>query len=184
MQHNDIGPCGHDTFQDVSAGGMGGAITPGVCGMRACAVRPGGEEALQYSKARHSHQWSDGISLSCMNSTVYNNTIVDATDGGIVIFGAPWSVVRENHISVKTRTMLGGINRESPYTLQSWQELTCSGRHAPVEAGGELLWHQSAWEPHRGRVCDCCESPPVLVHHNLLLLDLLLMRGVWEGLDG
>lgn len=50
--------------------------------------------------------------------------IVDATDGGIVIFGSPDSTIRNNHISVKTvsltllalgadepqRTMLGGIN--------------------------------------------------------------------------
>jgi parallel beta-helix repeat protein len=57
-------------------------------------------------------QWADGISLSCANSTVYNNTIVDATDGGIVIFGAPYSVVRENRIRAATRVMLGGINRE------------------------------------------------------------------------
>ncbi|WVQ65666.1 uncharacterized protein L199_003844 [Kwoniella botswanensis] len=54
--------------------------------------------------------WADGISLSCADSLVQNNQIVDATDGGIVIFGAPSSVIRNNTISVKTRTMLGGIN--------------------------------------------------------------------------
>ncbi|BEI86440.1 hypothetical protein CcaverHIS002_0607270 [Cutaneotrichosporon cavernicola] len=70
IQHNDIGPCGHDTWQD----------------------------------------WADGISLSCANSTVYNNTVVDATDGGIVIFGAPYSIVHENRIRAQTRVMLGGIN--------------------------------------------------------------------------
>ncbi|ORY25919.1 hypothetical protein BCR39DRAFT_542550 [Naematelia encephala] len=70
IQHNDIGPCGSESFQ----------------------------------------QWSDGISLSCMSSLVQNNTIVDATDGGIVVFGAPFSIVRNNTIHVKTRTLLGGIN--------------------------------------------------------------------------
>ncbi|WVW84802.1 hypothetical protein I302_106837 [Kwoniella bestiolae CBS 10118] len=54
--------------------------------------------------------WADGISLSCADSLVQNNQIVDATDGGIVVFGAPSSVIRNNTISVKTRTMLGGIN--------------------------------------------------------------------------
>jgi parallel beta-helix repeat protein len=43
---------------------------------------------------------------------VQNNVIVDATDGGIVIFGAPFSTIRNNTIGVKTRTTLGGINRE------------------------------------------------------------------------
>ncbi|WWC70872.1 uncharacterized protein I206_104824 [Kwoniella pini CBS 10737] len=54
--------------------------------------------------------WADGISLSCADSLVQNNQIVDATDGGIVVFGAPSSIIRNNTISVKTRTMLGGIN--------------------------------------------------------------------------
>ncbi|WWC62702.1 uncharacterized protein I303_105299 [Kwoniella dejecticola CBS 10117] len=54
--------------------------------------------------------WADGISLSCADSLVQNNNIVDATDGGIVVFGAPSSVIRNNTINVKTRTMLGGIN--------------------------------------------------------------------------
>ncbi|WRT67893.1 uncharacterized protein IL334_004867 [Kwoniella shivajii] len=54
--------------------------------------------------------WADGISLSCADSLVQNNVIVDATDGGIVVFGAPSSVIRNNTISVQTRTMLGGIN--------------------------------------------------------------------------
>ena len=63
---------------------------------------PCGSDAFQ--------QWADGISLSCQSSLVQGNTIVDATDGGIVIFGAPYSTIRNNHIHVKTRTMLGGIN--------------------------------------------------------------------------
>jgi parallel beta-helix repeat protein len=54
--------------------------------------------------------WADGISLACGNSTVEGNTVQDATDGGIVIFGAPGSAVRNNTIVAKTRTLLGGIN--------------------------------------------------------------------------
>ncbi|ORX37311.1 hypothetical protein BD324DRAFT_625659 [Kockovaella imperatae] len=65
-------------------------------------IGPCGSEAFQ--------QWADGISLSCQESLVQGNTIVDATDGGIVIFGAPDSVIRDNLIHVKTRTLLGGIN--------------------------------------------------------------------------
>ena len=54
--------------------------------------------------------WADGISLACGNSTVQGNTVQDATDGGIVIFGAPGSSVKNNTIVAKTRTLLGGIN--------------------------------------------------------------------------
>lgn len=31
-----------------------------------------------------------------------NNEIIDATDGGIVVFGAPFSTVRNNTIKAKT----------------------------------------------------------------------------------
>ena len=54
--------------------------------------------------------WADGISLACTNTIVRNNTITDATDGGIVIFGAPGSLVEGNVIRAQHVTMLGGIN--------------------------------------------------------------------------
>jgi parallel beta-helix repeat protein len=54
--------------------------------------------------------WADGISVACPNSTVAGNIITDATDGGIVIFGAPGSLISHNTIRASTRTLLGGIN--------------------------------------------------------------------------
>ncbi|MFL6075886.1 MAG: hypothetical protein ACJ73S_21045 [Mycobacteriales bacterium] len=54
--------------------------------------------------------WADGISLACGDSLVANNTVQDATDGGIVIFGAPGSTVRDNRITAVSRQLLGGIN--------------------------------------------------------------------------
>lgn len=55
-------------------------------------------------------QWADGISLACGSSTVRGNTITDATDGGIVVFGAPGSVIEQNTIVAVSRVLLGGIN--------------------------------------------------------------------------
>ncbi|WP_374568050.1 right-handed parallel beta-helix repeat-containing protein [Ideonella sp.] len=55
-------------------------------------------------------EWADGISLACGHSTVSGNTITDATDGGIVIFGAPGSQITGNKIVANTRVLLGGIN--------------------------------------------------------------------------
>lgn len=46
--------------------------------------------------------WADGISLACGNSIVANNTITDATDGAIVVFGAPGSVIQNNTIVAAT----------------------------------------------------------------------------------
>lgn len=56
------------------------------------------------------HTWADGISFACADSVVRHNTIVDATDGGIVLFQAPGTVVEDNTIRAETRTALGGIN--------------------------------------------------------------------------
>ena len=54
--------------------------------------------------------WADGISLACADSIVRDNMVTDATDGGIVIFGAPGSLIEGNTVRAETRTLLGGIH--------------------------------------------------------------------------
>ncbi|MFI9509661.1 right-handed parallel beta-helix repeat-containing protein [Nocardia sp. NPDC052566] len=54
--------------------------------------------------------WADGISLACGSSLVQGNTITDATDGAIVVFGAPGSTIQNNTIVAVSRQLLGGIN--------------------------------------------------------------------------
>lgn len=58
----------------------------------------------------HEYSFSDGISLACRNSIVEDNTIIDATDGGIVIFQAPGSLIRNNTIITEERIMFYGIS--------------------------------------------------------------------------
>jgi len=65
-------------------------------------IGPCGSSAFQ--------EWADGISMSCNNSLVQNNMINNPTDGGVVLFGAPGTLVRNNTIWVETQTLLGGIN--------------------------------------------------------------------------
>jgi parallel beta-helix repeat protein len=65
-------------------------------------IGPCGSDAFQ--------QWADGISVSCQNALVLNNMINNPTDGGIVIFGSPGTLVENNTIWVETQTLLGGIN--------------------------------------------------------------------------
>lgn len=45
-------------------------------------------------------QWADGISVACQNSLVQNNMINNPTDGGIVLFGSPGTLVQNNTIWV------------------------------------------------------------------------------------
>lgn len=54
--------------------------------------------------------WADGISLACRDSTVRRNVIEDATDGAIVVFGAPGSLIEDNQIVTRRAVLLGGIN--------------------------------------------------------------------------
>ncbi|KZT71563.1 hypothetical protein DAEQUDRAFT_724099 [Daedalea quercina L-15889] len=65
-------------------------------------IGPCGTDAFQ--------QWADGISISCMNTVVRNNSVNNPTDGGIVVFGAPGTLVENNTIWVVNNTLLGGIN--------------------------------------------------------------------------
>jgi parallel beta-helix repeat protein len=53
--------------------------------------------------------WADGISLACTRSTVRGNVITDATNGGIVVFGALGSLIENNTVRAETQTLLGGI---------------------------------------------------------------------------
>jgi parallel beta-helix repeat protein len=55
-------------------------------------IGPCGSDAYQ--------QWADGISLSCRSSIVRNNLVNNPTDGGIVVFGSPGSLVENNTIWV------------------------------------------------------------------------------------
>jgi hypothetical protein len=65
-------------------------------------IGPCGSDAFQ--------QWADGISVSCRAAVVRNNLVNDPTDGGIVLFGSPGSLVENNTIWVTNSTLLGGIN--------------------------------------------------------------------------
>ena len=56
------------------------------------------------------HEWADGISFACRDGFIQHNTITDASDGAIVIFGAPGTLVEDNLIITRSNTLLGGIN--------------------------------------------------------------------------
>jgi len=55
-------------------------------------------------------EWADGISFACRDGTVARNTVTDASDGAIVIFGAPGTLVEDNLIVTRNNILLGGIN--------------------------------------------------------------------------
>jgi hypothetical protein len=67
---------------------------------------------------RESHEvpfaWSDGFSCAAQNTILRNNLIIDPTDVGIVLYGAPGSRADGNVIASVSRESLGGINMVDP----------------------------------------------------------------------
>lgn len=61
--------------------------------------------------------WADGISYGCVNGEVAHNEITDATDGGIVIFGATGSKIHDNTVIANERILLGGIHMVDNHQL-------------------------------------------------------------------
>ena len=92
---------------------------------------------------------ADGISLGCRNSIVENNTIVDVTDGGIVIFQAPGSYVANNTIKAENRVMFYGISMEDygPYDGDfTGTEVTGN----VIDAAGSMIRRGIGMGPHVG----------------------------------
>ncbi|GAA5913298.1 hypothetical protein JCM8208_005201 [Rhodotorula glutinis] len=54
--------------------------------------------------------WADGLSIAGKDSIVTGNTVIDATDGAIVLFCAPGTICSNNTIIARTRNVLGAIN--------------------------------------------------------------------------
>ncbi|GAA5867321.1 hypothetical protein JCM8547_003306 [Rhodosporidiobolus lusitaniae] len=54
--------------------------------------------------------WADGLSIAGSDSLIAGNTVIDATDGAIVLFCAPGSMVTNNTIIARERDVLGAIN--------------------------------------------------------------------------
>lgn len=66
--------------------------------------------------------WSDGISCAATDSMIRNNLIIDPTDVGVVLYGAPGTVVENNAIATISRESMGGINLVDPLELYAIDE--------------------------------------------------------------
>ena len=116
---------------------------------------------------------ADGISLACRNSIVKDNTIIDATDGGIVIFQAPGSLVSNNTIIADNRILFYGISMEDygPY------EGDFTGTRVignTINARGALIRRGISMGPHVG----CIPAEEALLRsRGAILTDNVLIGG-------
>jgi hypothetical protein len=58
--------------------------------------------------------WGDGITCAARGSVIRDNLIIDPTDGAVVVFGAPGTLVADNVIASISRESLGGVNMVDP----------------------------------------------------------------------
>ena len=93
---------------------------------------------------------ADGISLACGHTLVQGNSVRDATDGGIVVFGAPGSTVQDNTVTAVSRQLLGGINMvdyapmNGNYTGTVVSGNTITAQSAFIKVGlamGQQVWN-------------------------------------------
>lgn len=82
--------------------------------------------------------WADGISMACGTTEVEGNTVTDATDGGIVVFGAPGSTIEDNTIVARTQQLFGGINMVD-YAPMNGNYTGTLVTHNTVDAAGALI---------------------------------------------
>jgi hypothetical protein len=61
--------------------------------------------------------WGDGISFAARDSIVRNNLIIDSTDVGFVLFGAPGTLAENNVVAAISRESLGGANLVDPISF-------------------------------------------------------------------
>jgi hypothetical protein len=104
--------------------------------------------------------WGDGISTASRNTVIVNNAIYDTTDEGIMVQGAPGTLVKGNVVVAIAREMLGGIALIDPfdYYLLDAEQRTYDYRGVTVEdnlilaAGSRihvgLAMGGAPWNPH------------------------------------
>ncbi|GAA5987057.1 hypothetical protein JCM11641_007825 [Rhodosporidiobolus odoratus] len=100
--------------------------------------------------------WADGLSIAGKDSLIAGNTVIDATDGAIVLFCAPGSMVTNNTVIARERNLLGAINmvddfpfdRDFTGTRVIGNRILTEGAFIRLGLGcGPTCWN--GWGPHQ-----------------------------------
>ncbi|GMR11047.1 MAG: hypothetical protein BMS9Abin28_1871 [Anaerolineae bacterium] len=128
---------------------------------------------------------ADGISLDCANSVVENNTIIDATDGGIVIFQSPGALVANNTIRAENRIMFYGISMEDYLPLEGdFTGVRVTGN--VIDAAGAMIRRGIGMGPFVGCANpeeDTVRSRGAVVTGNTLMGDHMAYGFVVSGVE-
>ncbi len=128
---------------------------------------------------------ADGISLECPNSVVENNTIIDATDGGIVIFQSPGSLIANNTIRAEDRIMFYGISMEDYHPLEGdFTGTRVTGN--VIDAAGSMIRRGIGMGPYVGCAPEDENAPRsrgAIVTDNTLMGDHMAYGFVVSGVE-
>ena len=129
--------------------------------------------------------WADGISYQCRNGYVTGNYIYDATDGGIVVFGAPGSLIADNTIEAINRELLGGINLvdDGPFRTAAGDGDYRGTRvyHNTIKASGAFIHIAIASGPYVWFPRDTATCPEAVVRNDGALIDYNTITGQFMG---
>jgi hypothetical protein len=64
-------------------------------------------------------KWADGISYACHDGYIGYNTVTDATDGGIILFGAPNTIIEYNTVTNYYASGFAGIAFDTQVYLRT-----------------------------------------------------------------
>jgi parallel beta-helix repeat protein len=128
---------------------------------------------------------ADGISLDCANSVVENNTIIDVTDGGIVIFQSPGALVANNTIRAENRIMFYGISMEDYLPLEGdFRGTRVTGN--VIDAAGAMIRRGIGMGPYVGCASEDENAPRsrgAVVTGNTLMGDHMAYGFVVSGVE-
>jgi len=128
---------------------------------------------------------ADGISLECPNSVVENNTIIDTTDGGIVIFQSPGSLIANNTIRAENRIMFYGISMEDYFPLEGdFTGTRVTGN--VIDAAGAMIRRGIGMGPYVGCAPEDENAPRsrgAIVTENTLMGDHMAYGFVVSGVE-
>ena len=128
---------------------------------------------------------ADGISLECHDAVVENNTIIDVTDGGIVIFQSPGALIANNTIRAETRIMIYGISMEDYLPLEGdFTGTRVTGN--VIDAAGAMIHEGIGMGPHVGCIPDgeaIRRSRGAIVTGNTLMGDHMAYGFVIGGVE-
>jgi len=106
-----------------------------------------GRSALEYPFG-----WGDGISVAARNSVVKNNLIIDAADEGVMVQGAPGTMVKDNVVVAFSREVLGGIALIDPAEYCLLDPLKNTYDYSGIEVSNNLV-HALGARVHIGYPC-------------------------------